>query len=251
MSSKIIITPFLSLLLCMPAFAQDEAAPDATDPVAPDAAAPAPEDGGHSERLAKLESELAELRKKVDEAEGEGESPGEALLSGWQFQLRAGWHTLAKNHRSNVFKRDDHQHGWMAGIAIQAPIYRELGPVDLYAMLQIEYRNLAYSTVTRAPITNASVTISYLDITAAPTVKFKVTEALSPYVFAGMTMQVASPPEDDISYLDLGATLGLGVDFKVTKKISVGAEYKYSWFGVASQERQDYGQLTGYIGFNF
>ena len=139
----------------------------------------------------------------------------------------------------------------MAGIAIQAPIYRDLGPVDLFAMLQIEYRNLAYSTVTRAPITNASVTISYLDITAAPTIKFEVTDALTPYVFAGMTMQVASPPEDDISYLDLGATLGLGIDFKVTKKISVGAEYKYSWFGVASQERQDYGQLTGYVGFNF
>ena len=78
MSSKTLITAFLSLLLCMPAFAQDEAAPDAPTPDAPDApapdapgpdaAAPAAEDGGHSERLAKLEAELAELRKKVDEA---------------------------------------------------------------------------------------------------------------------------------------------------------------------------------------
>ena len=249
-SQTCFVSVCLTLFLCSPAFAQAEPASDAP---APDAAAPAApaDEGGHSARLAKLESELAELRRQVDEAEAEGESAGEALLTGWQFQLRAGWHTLAKNHRKNVFKNDDHQHGWMAGIAIQAPVYRELGPVDLYAMLQIEYRNLAYSTVTRAPITNASVTISYLDITAAPTLKFEVSEALTPYVFAGMTMQVASPPEDDISYLDLGATLGLGVDFKVTEKISVGAEYKYSWFGVASQERQDYGQLSGYVGFNF
>lgn len=228
--------------LATPLLAQEEAAPGDGAPLAD---APA-EETNLEQRVAALDAELERLKQRLDDEEDDSD------LSGWQLQIRFGWVNLAHNHRNSVFKADDHQHGWSLGVGFQAPLWRDLAPsVDLYGHLAIEYRQIAYSTVARAPITNASVTINYLNVTVAPTVLFRVSDVVRPFVFTGFNMQVASPPEDGIGYLDLGWALGCGVDFALHEHVSLGVEYKYTWFGVADQEEEDYGQATAYLGFNF
>lgn len=234
----------LALGLASTARGQDGAAP--ADPVAPPApdAAPAPLDP----RIEELRREVQALRAEV---EGKGAEKKKAEPSGWQFQLRGGWFTLAHNHRTDILSGDDHQHGWSAGVGLVIPVMPDLGPVDLLANLAIEYRQVAYSTVYRSALTNESGTISYLNIVACPMVRFELSEVIRPFVLAGLNMQVATPPTDAVTYLDLGVTVGLGLDFKVHERISVGCDYRYSWFGVSDQENEDYGLLSGYIGFNF
>lgn len=235
----------LALGLSATAKGQDGAAP--ADPVAPPApdAAPAPLDP----RIEELRREVQALRAEV-EAKGE-EKDKKGKLTGWQFQLRGGWFNLAHNHRTDILSGDDHQHGWSVGIGLVVPIMPDLGPIDLLANLAIEYRQVAYSTVYRSVLTNESGTLSYLNIVACPMVRFKLSETIRPFVLAGLNMQVATPPTDAVTYLDLGVTIGLGLDFKVHERVSVGFDYRYSWFGVSDQENEDYGLLSGYVGFNF
>lgn len=78
-----------------------------------------------------------------------------------------------------------------------------------------------------------------------------VSDTIRPFVLVGANMQVCSPPQDPITYLDLGFVAGLGVDVKLHERVSVGLDYKFTWFGVADQEEEDYGMLGAYIGFNF
>lgn len=226
----------LALGLASPAQAQEE---QATPGVAP---APSLE-----ERMEALTREMQELRKELDELEKKKDDG----LSGWQLQLRGGWFTLAHNHRDHVFSSDDHQHGWSVGVGLVAPLWEDLGPVDLLGHLSIDFRQTAYSTTFSAPITGEKGTQNYLNIIVAPMLRFELSEMIRPYVLAGLNIQVTSPPQDAITYLDLGAVVGLGVDLRVHERVSIGLDYKYTWFGVADQEEEDYGLLGAYLGFNF
>ena len=224
-----------------PAASAQEAAP--ADPVAPGSP-----DRPIDPRIEELRREVQTLRAEVDAM---GQKPKEKALSGWQFQLRGGWFTLAHNHRNDILSGDDHQHGWAVGIGLAAPLWTDEGPVDLLAHLSIDYRQVAYSTVYTSALTAQKGTISYLNIVACPMVRFALTDAIRPFVLAGLNMQVATPPTDAVTYLDLGVTVGLGLDFKVHERISVGFDYRYSWFGVGDQEDEDFGLLSAYVGFNF
>ena len=218
------------------------AAQDATP-----AEAPAAEESLEA-RLAALEAEMQAMRQELDAEEAEESS----LTDGWQLQLRGTWFTLQHNHRQSVFAGgDDHQHGWGIGASLVMPLWTDLGPIDLLGDLTLSYRNVAYSTTFRAPITNSSGTISYVNVEVAPKLRFNVSETIRPFVLIGFNMQVSSPPQDAITYLDLGLLLGAGLDVKVHERISVGFDYRYTFFGVADQDDEDYGGLTGYVGFNF
>lgn len=231
----------MTLTLASPVSAQ-EPGPDPLDPAAP---AQAASNESLERRLEALTQEMRELRKELDEGKKDEE------LSGWQLQLRGGWFTLAHNHRDHVFSADDHQHGWAVGVGLVAPLWEDLGPIDLLGHLSIDYRQTAYSTTFTAPITGAKGTMSYLNIIVAPMIRFEVNDLIRPFVLAGLNMQVSSPPQDAITYLDLGAVLGLGVDIRLHERVSLGVDYKYSWFGVGDQEEEDYGLLGAYLGFNF
>jgi len=234
----------LALGLAPGASAQEGAPGGPADPVAP--GSPAPIDP----RIEELRREVQALRAEVDGKADKSKSKDKAL-SGWQFQLRGGWFTLAHNHRNDILSGDDHQHGWAVGIGLAVPLWTDEGPVDLLAHLSIDYRQVAYSTVYTSALTSEKGTISYLNIVACPMVRFALTDAIRPFVLAGLNMQVATPPTDAVTYLDLGVTVGLGLDFKVHERVSVGFDYRYSWFGVGDQEDEDFGLLSAYIGFNF
>ncbi len=201
------------------------------------------------DQLLALSEELAALKELMKKSEGPRED--EADLSGWQLQLRGSWFNLAHNHRDNIFSTDDHQNGWGLGVGLVMPLWLDMGPVDLTGHLILDYRQLGSSTEYTAPITATKGTASYLNIIAGPSIRFPLSDMIKPHVFFGLNMQVVSPPEDPISYLDLGAALGCGVDIMMHERISLGLDYRYSWFGVADQEDEDYGSASLYLGFNF
>lgn len=209
-------------------------------------AAAAPPAGGVEERLTTLERELQTVREQLAAEKEEGDDDE----LGWQLQLRGLWFTLAHNHRREVFAGDDHQHGWGLGLGLSAPVWPDAGPIDLLAHLSIDYRQLGYSTVYTAPITGKKGTISYLNIAIAPVVRLDIHDVVRPFVLAGASIQVASPPTDAISYLDLGLVAGVGVDLRVHQRLSVGFEYRFTWLGTADQEDEDWGALGGYLAFN-
>jgi len=202
-----------------------------------------------------LEAKVNRLEREVNELKAKRDSKDDRIkLSGWQLQLHGQWFTNAQDHDEgieDIFKSDNSNDGWGIGVGLMAPLWPDLGPISLYGYLGIDYRQLGSSPDYTAPITGQRGTVSYLNIVAAPTIQFTATEMLRPFVRLGANMQVASPPTDAISYLDVGFLLGGGVDVRPHERLSLGVTYDYTWFGVADQEDEDYGVLTVYVGFNF
>lgn len=123
--------------------------------------------------------------------------------------------------------------------------------IDLCAYMTLEYRQIEGDGHYRSVIDGSEGTISYLNAVVAPMIRFEATELVRPFFMIGANMQVASPADDQDSHLDLGLLLGVGLDLRVHEHVSLGMDYRYTWFGVADQDDEDYGQLSAYIGFNF
>lgn len=202
------------------------------------------------QKVARLEREVRDLREQRS-GEGEGKSKGDRIQLGWQLQLHGIWSENARDHGSSIFKNDQKEDGWGIGVGLMAPLWPDLGPVDLLGYLGIDYRQLGESATYTAPISGRRGTVNYLDIVVAPTIRFDATEMFRPFARLGANIQVASPPADQISYLDVGFLLGAGIDVCVIDRVSLGLTYDYTWFGVADQEKEDFGALTLYLGFNF
>ena len=199
---------------------------------------------------------LADPVQAATEETEEEEEEDETL--GFQLQLRAGWFHLAHNNRNRALAGGNEDNdGWTTGVALVFPLFEELGPIDLLGYLAIEYRQLGKSddhnvNVTLGAVTGKSKgTISYLNIVWGPTIRIPVSEMIRPFISLAGNFSVNSPPNDSVTYLDLGATLGFGLDLKVHERLSFGLDYRYTWLGVADSERLDYCQLGCYVGFNF
>lgn len=202
-------------------------------------------DGTLEQRVAALEAELAAVREAVREEDDDDDA------FDLQFQLRGGWFHLAHNHRDDVFAPDTQQRGWMAGIGMVMPIDRDMGPVDLFGFIHLEYRQMGTGEDFRSPATGQRGTISYINLVGGPQLAFPVSETITPYVQTGVNLMTRSHPSEAFTHLDLGGVLGAGVDIAVHDHASFGLEYRYTWFGVADLEDEDYGQLAAYLGLDF
>ena len=220
---------------------------------------PAPSNAELDARLRALEADEAAARDDDDDDDDDEE---------WQLQLRGGWFHLEEDHDDELRKNDGHDHGWAAGVGLDVPVWTDIGRdrdddgdrdrdrdddggVDLLTHIAIEYRQIEGDDHYDSIVDGSDGEISYLNFVIAPKLRFEVTEVFRPYVLAGGNIQVVSPAEDEDSFLDLGFALGGGVDLRVHERMSIGLEYRYTWFGVADQEDEDYGQVTTYVGFNF
>lgn len=218
-------------------------------------------------RLQRVEAELAELQRQAGATQ-----EGHDDLSGWQLQVRGEWFHQAHQHNGigvvngaavlgndAILANDAEDDGWGLGVALEMPLWDGLGPIDLRGYLSITYRQVKNgkfrsaiaTTLVGGAVTARNGTVSYLNIIAGPQIRIPVTEMIRPFVFVGMNMQVISPTSDAITYLDIGATVGAGVDLRLHRRLSVGLDYRYSWFGTADQEEEDYGAMGIYLGFNF
>lgn len=122
---------------------------------------------------------------------------------------------------------------------------------DFLMHLSLEYRQIEGDDHYNSIVNGSEGEISYLNLVAAPKLRLEVTPVFRPFLLAGLNVQLVSPAEDEDSDLDLGFLTGLGFDLRLHEHLSLGIEYRYTWFGVADQEDEDYGQLTLYMGMNF
>lgn len=206
-------------------------------------------------RLRALEREVNTLREELSSRDKKKDDSALSSVEelGFQLQLRGEYYVLAHNRRNDAFSPgEDEQFGFGGGIGLRLPLWIEIfDGVDLIGMLDIVYRQNNKSGQAEAPITGAKNTSSYANIIAGPQLRFRVTEDVAPFLFFGGNLQVQTPPTDGITYLDAGFMAGFGVDIRISKKLSFGLDYKYTWLGAGDQEESDYGSLGSYIGFNF
>ena len=118
---------------------------------------------------------------------------------------------------------------------------------------QISREKVVQTTGALLGQTNISrVTVSELAVVAAAKYRIEMGQ-LRPWIIPfGLEFQVISPPSDDSTYLDYGLSFGAGIDYMITKEISIGLDLRYHW----SAETTNAGAvsfLTGglYLGLNF
>ena len=165
-----------------------------------------------------------------------------------------GFHDGSRHDGAHVDGRDDDHDGIdddHDGEVDEDHVHHAHQAIDLCAYMTLEYRQIEGDGHYRSIIDGSKGTISYLNAVVAPMIRFEATELVRPFVMIGANMQVASPADDQDSHLDLGLLLGLGIDLRVHEHVSLGMDYRYTWFGVADQDDEDYGQLSTYIAFNF
>jgi hypothetical protein len=77
---------------------------------------------------------------------------------------------------------------------------------------------------------------------------------LQPFVGVGMLFGVISPPSDDVSYLDIGVQPSIGIDYTLPcmdDLISLGIDYRYSFFAHDVGRNEDFHSAGVYLGINF
>ncbi|MDF1666065.1 MAG: hypothetical protein P1V97_30185, partial [Planctomycetota bacterium] len=216
MSRTILFSLIALTMLTAPAFAQDSKGNDESITI----------------RLRALEREVNSLRDELSSRDKKSDERLEDERDlGFQLQLRGEYYRLTHNRRNDAFSPgEDEQFGFGGGIGIRLPLWIEIfDGVDLIGMLDIVYRQNNKSGQAKAPITNATNTSSYANILAGPMLRFSVSETVLPFIFFGGNLQVQTPPTDGITYLDAGFMAGGGVDFKITKKVSIGLDFKFYW----------------------
>jgi hypothetical protein len=105
------------------------------------------------------------------------------------------------------------------------------------------------SALFRAPFVN-DVRINQLAVIGSPKYRIDSLGSIRPWVIpVGMAFLVNSPPSDNSSYIDVGLHFGVGVDYRLTKSISLGVDCRYN----LNLTREGVSWLTtgGYLGFDF
>ncbi|MBI2471344.1 MAG: hypothetical protein HYV59_08900 [Planctomycetes bacterium] len=77
---------------------------------------------------------------------------------------------------------------------------------------------------------------------------------LQPFVGVGMLFGVISPPSNDVSYLDIGVQPSIGIDYTLPctdDSISLGIDYRYSFFAHDVGRNEDFQNVGVYLGINF
>ena len=77
---------------------------------------------------------------------------------------------------------------------------------------------------------------------------------LQPFVGVGMLFGVISPPSNDVAYLDIGVQPSIGIDYTLPctdDSISLGIDYRYSFFAHDVGRDEDFQNVGVYLGINF
>ncbi len=186
---------------------------------------------------------------------------------GAQFFLRGGGSVLTEGDRGgDIFSdtrgaagENDDDSGFSVGFGLDLPLMKDpwlcntiLGEVVIdYAEFSDE-RVLQTAGALIGERTISEVSVSELAVAAA--FKYRVEAGrLRPWVIPiGLAVIVNSPPTDDTTVLDVGLPFGIGVDYMLTDKISIGADCRYYVnFDLNNISAGDFVTAGGYLGVNF
>lgn len=97
------------------------------------------------------------------------------------------------------------------------------------------------------------VTVSQFTLAASPKIKFMMRSAFRPWIVPiGLTVNVASPPSNGVTYINPGMQFGTGAEYAIWKDFSLGADVRYNLTG-RSVDGVNTNGLTagGYLGIGF
>jgi len=94
--------------------------------------------------------------------------------------------------------------------------------------------------------------ITMLNVDIAPKLKFWEGSRLRPWIIpVGLDFIVISPPSSQVSYLDVGALFGAGVEYQLWQAFRVGLDARYHLAAGYTNTVNNYGTLGGYLGISF
>ena len=152
---------------------------------------------------------------------------------------------------------DDGQ--WAISAGLDLPITTEVGPGTLLGQVMVEYAKFSDKRVRQTTsallggTANSKVAVSELMVLIAPKYRFEAMGGkLRPWIIpVGLAFLVNSPPSDDSNYLDIGYHIGAGVEYRLSKLLSVGVDYRRTVAKGEPDIKASYSSLGAYLGFNF
>jgi opacity protein-like surface antigen len=192
--------------------------------------------------------------------------PAEAKQLGAQVFFRFGGGFIMGEARGNGDYTDaraarglanDGKSGFAMGFGLHLPLMKDpifentvCGEV-LIDYAQFSQKNVVpvTSALFQAPFVN-DVRVNQLAVVGSPKYRIDSLGSLRPWVIpVGMAFLVNSPPSDNSSYIDVGLHFGVGVDYRITKSVSLGVDCRYN----LNLTREGVSWLTtaAYLGFDF
>ena len=187
---------------------------------------------------------------------------------GGQVFFRAGFASLVGGDRGGeVFtdtngaagRTNDKKTGFSVGAGFDLPLFQDpwWGNTVLAEIL-IDYAQFSREKVVQTTgallgQTNITrVTVNEVSMGAAPKYRIELGQWRPWIIPIGLEWQVISPPSNNTSYLDVGATFGAGIDYRIIKEISVGLDLRYHWSSKTTNAGAVSFITSGlYLGFNF
>jgi len=186
---------------------------------------------------------------------------------GGQFFVRGGVSKLTEGSRGgDIFAdtrglagQNDDDTGFSLGFGLDLPLMKDPWLCNtILGEIIVDYAEFSDKRVLQtagALIDETNITdVSVAELAVAAAFKYRVEMGrLRPWIIPiGVAVIVNSPPTDDTTVLDVGLPFGIGVDYLLTEKISVGLDCRYYVnFDLNNISSGDYLTAGGYLGVNF
>lgn len=186
---------------------------------------------------------------------------------GGQVFFRYGMATLSNDRGGQVFTdtggasgQNNGKNGWNVSAGLDVPLIRNLGPGDLIGEIMLDYARFSQNDVLQTTSAllggtdKSDVVVSSLQVVVAPKYRFEGLAGgkIRPWIIpAGLAFIVNSPPSNDTTYLDIGYHLGAGVEYVVSKNLSLGVDYRYTIASGLPNYKGNFSTASVYLGINF
>lgn len=154
---------------------------------------------------------------------------------------------------------NDDDTGWAVTAGLDTALVRRLGPGDLVGEILLNYAHFSGNEVRQTTsallggTNNSEVKVAELMVLVAPKYRLEFLDGMiRPWIIpAGLAFLVNSPPSNDSTYLDIGYSLGLGVEFRPFSLLSIGVDGRYTFSLEEPNFSASFGTVNGYVGVNF
>ena len=154
---------------------------------------------------------------------------------------------------------------WQIGAGLDIPLMKVLGATLLGEVL-VEYVEVSKTTdltFAVAPGPPGAVDVgaapdpgkgleNLLHVVVAPKVRIDTLGSIRPWLLPiGLSFNVNSPTNTAVGYLSVGGTTGVGIEFVIAKRFSIGVDFRYYFAPEVANVDIDHFSTGGYVGINF
>jgi len=111
----------------------------------------------------------------------------------------------------------------------------------------------ARALVPGLPLEPAQGKETFFNVTMAPKYRIERLGRVRPWIIPiGLSFLVNSPPSETAAYLNVGFTTGLGIEYLLSRRFSIGVDFRYYFYDSATIGFNENHLTTGgYLGINF